>query len=331
MKTKQILILLGVLALLVVLVLIVANPFRKDEYTKKIEAAEMLFPNFDKERITQIEITAAGATTTLKKENNQWVVASMDNYPADSEGVGELLDKVAEFKKVNLRSKNPEKQSSFQVDSSGTEAKLLDSGGNTQAHVFVGTTTQSYLSSYIRVADSDHVYVAKGYLKSIFDKGTRTWKDRTIFDFNKGDVMQINIKSEAEEIELQLGADGKWQMLTPTVASAKQTEIDGLLGKLSALDADDFAEPKEDLAEYELAPSKASIVATLNDGSKKTLLIGKEETGKHYVKREGHEQIFQLFKSNVDQLTKKSEDLKDDAPTPEPSGDINTETTGTQQ
>ena len=67
MKTKQILILLGVLAVLVVLVLIVANPFRKDEYAKKIETAQMLFPNFDKESITQIEITAAGETTTLKK------------------------------------------------------------------------------------------------------------------------------------------------------------------------------------------------------------------------------------------------------------------------
>jgi hypothetical protein len=330
MKTKQILILLGVLAVLVVLVLIVANPFRVDEHTKKIETAQMLFPNFDKESITQIEITAAGETTTLKKENDQWVVSSMDNYPADSEGIGELLDKVAGFKKVVLRSKNPEKQSSFQVDSTGTEAKLLDSGGNPQAHVFVGTTTQSYLSSYIRAADSDHVYVAAGYLKSIFDKGTRTWKDRTIFDFNKGDVMQMNIKSETEEIELQLGADGKWQMLNPTVASAKQTEIDSLLGKLSALDADDFAEPKEDLAEYELQLPKSSIVATLNDGSKKTLLIGKEEGGKHYVKREDKAQIFMLFKSNIDQLTKKSEDLKDDTPTSEPSAEIDSETVGTE-
>ena len=330
MKTKQILILLAVLATLVLFVLIVANPFRVDEHTKKIETAQMLFPNFNKESITQIEVTAAGETTTLKKENDQWVVASMDNYPADSEGVGELLDKVAEFKKVDLRSKNPEKQSNFQVDSTGTEAKLLDSGGNTQAHVFVGTMTQSYLDSYIRAADSDHVYVAAGYLKSIFDKGTRTWKDRTLFDFNKGDVMQINIKSEAEEIELQLGDDGKWQMLSPTVASAKQTEIDGLLDRLSALDADDFAEPKEDLAEYELQPSKSSIVATLNDGSKKTLLIGKEEEGKHYVKREDKAQIFMLFKSNVDQLTKKSEDLKDDTPTSEPSAEIDSETVGTQ-
>ena len=316
MKTKQILILLGILAILLLTVLMLENPFGKDEHTKKIETATTLFPNFDKDSITKVEVTVSGETTTLTKENDQWLVTSMDNYPADGDGVKELLDKVAEFKKIELISKNPEKQADFQVDSSGIEAKLLDSNGNAQAHVFVGKTTPSFLDSYIRAADSDNVYVATGYLKSVFDKSTRTWKDRTIFEFNKGDVTQMNIKSEAEEIELQLDEDGKWQMLKPIISTAKQSKIDSLLNTLSSLDTDDFAEQK-DLAEYELDAPKSSISATLNDGSTKVLLIGKEESGKHYVKREDKDSILMLFKSRVNQLIKKSEDLKDDTPPPE--------------
>ena len=72
------------------------------------------------------------------------------------------------------------------MDSTGVEAKLMDANDKLLAHLFVGKTTPGFLSSYVRPADSNDVYVAQGYLQSVFNKGTRTWKDRTIFDFNKG-------------------------------------------------------------------------------------------------------------------------------------------------
>lgn len=316
MKTKQLLILLGILVVLVVIVGLVENPFAKSEYAKKMEAATLLFSNFNKENVVKIEITASGETTTLVKENNQWLVASMDNYPADAEGVADVLDKVAELKTTGLVSENPEKQAEFEVDSSGAEAKLLDAGGNVLAHLFLGKTTPGYLSSYVRVADSNNVYVGKGNLKSTFDKGTRTWKNRTIFSFNKGDVTHLTIKSEEEEIELEMGADSKWQMTKPETVPALGAELDALLDSLSELDTDDFAEAT-DLSEYELDPPKSSVLAKLNDGSTRLLLIGKEESGKHYVKREDKEPVFMLFQYKINQLLKKSEDLKDDTPVTE--------------
>ncbi len=313
MKTKQLLILLGILVVLVVIVGLVENPFAKSEYAKKMEAATLLFPNFNKENVVKIEITATGETTTLTNENNQWLVASMDNYPADSEGVADVLDKVTELKTTGLVSENPEKQAEFEVDSSGAEAKLLDANGNVLAHLFLGKTTPGYLSSYVRAADSNRVYVGKGNLKATFDKGTRTWRDRTIFRFNKGDVTHLTIKSEEEQIELQMDAESKWQMIKPEAFPALEAELDALLDSLSELDTDDFAEAT-DLSEYELDPPKSSVLAKLNDGSTKLLLIGKEEGGKHYVKREDKDPVFMLFQYKINQLLKKSDDLKDDSP-----------------
>lgn len=316
MKIKQLLILLGILVVLVVIVGLVENPFAKSEYTKKLEAASLLFPDFNKENVTKIEITASGETTTLAKENNQWLVASMENYPADAEGVEDVLDKVTELKTTGLVSSNPEKQAQFEVDSSGAEAKLLDAGGNVQAHLFLGKTTPGYLSSYVRTADSNNVYVGKGNLKATFDKGTRTWKDRTIFSFNKGDVTHLSIKSEEEEIELEMDAEGKWQMTKPEAIAALEPELDALLDSLSDLDTDDFADAN-DLSEYGLDAPKSSVLAKLNDGSTRLLHIGNEESGKHYVKREDKAPVFMLFQYKINQLLKKSEDLKDDTPVAE--------------
>lgn len=319
MKKKQLLILGGIFVLLLLVVLIFENPFRKSEYQKKIEEATALFPNFNLDQVTKIEIIAKGQTTTLSKQNDQWAVTSMGNYPADSEGVKDLLEKVAEFDNANHVSDNPKNQAEFQVDSSGVEAKLMDANDKMLAHLFVGKNTPGFLSSYVRVADSNDVYIAQGYLQSVFDKSTRTWKDRTIFDFNKGIVTQINITSPEETVELRLDTENKWQMHQPINAAANQTEVDNLLTYFSELKTDDFAEAKE-LAEYGLDSPTSSISAILNDGTTATLHVGKEEGGKLHVKSKDKEPVFMLYKSNVDRLIKKSDTLTENAAPPEIEG-----------
>ncbi len=321
MKTKQLLILGAIFVVLAIVILLFENPFGQSEYEKKVETAMPLFPDFNEEQVVKIEITATGETTTLSKQNGSWVVASMDNYPADSEGVAELLSKVTEFKNTQRVSNNPEKQAEFEVDSTGVEAKLMDANDKVLVHLFVGKTTPGFLSSYVRPANSNDVYVAQGYLQSVFNKGTRTWKDRTIFSFNKGIVTQLNIISSEETVELRLDAEGTWQMLKPVVAVAKTTEVDTLLTTFSELDTDDFAEATDELAEYGLDTPQSTISALLNDGTTATLHVGKEEEGKLYVKRDDKDTVFRLFKSNVDSLIKKSDALKAE----EPPAEIETE------
>ena len=321
MKTKQLLILGAIFVVLAIVILLFENPFGQSEYEKKVETAMPLFPDFNEEQVVKIEITATGETTTLSKQNGSWVVASMDNYPADSEGVAELLSKVTEFKNTQRVSNNPEKQAEFEVDSTGVEAKLMDANDKVLVHLFVGKTTPGFLSSYVRPANSNDVYVAQGYLQSVFNKDTRTWKDRTIFSFNKGIVTQLNIISSEETVELRLDAEGTWQMLKPVVAVAKTTEVDTLLTTFSELDTDDFAEATDELAEYGLDTPQSTISALLNDGTTATLHVGKEEEGKLYVKRDDKDTVFRLFKSNVDNLIKKSDALKAE----EPPAEIETE------
>lgn len=316
MKTKQLLILGSIFVVLALVVLLFENPFGQSEYEKKVQTAMPLFPNFDKAQVAGVEIIAAGESTTLAKQDGKWVVTSLDSYPADAEGVEELLTKVSEFKNTHHVSSNSDKQMEFEVESTtGVEVKLMDANDTLLAHLFVGKTTPGFLSSYVRVADTNDVYVAQGYLKSVFDKGERTWKDRTIFDFDEDIVTQVNIASPEETVELRLDAEGTWQMLQPEASAVKQAEVDSLLATFSQLDTDDFAEPKE-LAEYELASPHSSISATLNDGTTATLLIGKEEEDKLYVKRADGDTVFRLFKSNVDRLIKKAETLKEEAAPP---------------
>ena len=310
MKTKQLLVLIGVFVVFLGLLVL--------EKREKVEEATLLFPFFNKENAANIEIISAFglSTTILVKQNDQWLVETMDNYPADQTAVKELLDKVAEMKTVQRASSNPEKQAVFQVDSSGVEAKLTDASGNPLAHLFAGKTTPGIFYSYVRAADSNDVYIVNGHLKSTFDKGYRSWRDRTIFSFLKEDVTHLTIRSEEEEVELQIDAAGAWQMLKPIVSAADGTEVEAITDLMSSLETDDFAESK-DLSEYGLDAPKMSITATIKDGSARTLLIGVEESGSYYVKHEDKAQIFELNKGSVDKLIRKSADLKSETPVPE--------------
>ena len=319
MKKKQLLIAGSIFVFLVLVVLIFENPFRKSEYEKKIEEATALLPDFNKEQVTKIEIIAKGETTILSKQNEQWFVTSMDDYPADTVRIDEMLTKVTEFNNAELVSDNPKNQAEFQVDSSGVEAKLMDTNDKILAHLFVGKNTPGLFSSYVRIAGSDNVYIEKGYLQSVFDKGTRTWKDRTIFNFNKGTATQIIINSPEETVELRLDEENKWQMHQPVTTAANQTEVTNLLDTFSQLTADDFAETKE-LTETGLDAPTSSISASLNDGTTATLAVGKEDNGKFYVKRDDKETVFKLFKSNVDRLIVKSDKLTENVQTSDTQG-----------
>ena len=318
MKNRQLKMLVGIFGLLLLIVLILENPFGKSDDEKRAEEAKPLFPDFSIEKVSKIEIIAKGETTVLAKQNDQWVVATMEDYPADSNGVKDLLEKVAEFDNSRHVSDNPKNRAEYQVDSSGVEAKLFDAEDKTLAHLFVGKNTPGIFNSYVRVADSNDVYVGKGYLQSTFDKGERTWKDRTIFKFEKGNVTSIDIVSPEETIEIRLDSENKWQLLQPNAAAANQTEVENLLSYLSELKTDDFAETEE-LKEYGLDSPTSSITANLNDGTSAKLFIGKEESegGSIYVKRDDKETVFMLSKSSVDRLIKKSDALTEKATPPE--------------
>ncbi len=363
MKFKQILIGVGVLAVLLIIVLFTGRGSKKPS-----ESATQMFPNFQSDSVAAITLKKAiktddetefkngkwktengtigrrfkplpidfikhsspperkdlknfpfqkGAsatkrdkTTVLKRENDKWLVETSDNYFADKKAVEDMLSTTSDFKTTRLISKKSDEQSLYQVDSSGIEVTFADGSDNIMAHFFAGKTGPYYPSGYVRQADSDSVYLVDSNLQSVFGKESDEWRDKTIFDFNAGNVTKLTIASEGTKIALQLEVEGgQWKLLEPEAANAKKDVVDGILNTLSSLKTNDFAEKKE-LKEYGLDEPASMVSADLNDGTSQTLLIGKEESGKYYVKRADQDTVFLIYKYNVNQLLKKVDDLK---------------------
>jgi hypothetical protein len=331
MKLKSILILLAVLVVFVLAAIIIEGPIGR-RGKKKAAEESILFPGFEIDRVSAAEIKTKDRKVRLNKENGVWVVATSDNYPADPEAVETMLSKVKDLKSMLVASKSADKHSQFEVDESGIGVAMLGAEDEVLAHFFVGKQPQrDFMSTYVRRADQDVVHQVDGYLKSIFDKGTRGWRDRTIFSFDASQVQRLTlISQEKGEIAISAQEDGSWQIIKPEVAPAEKEAVDDIVRDISDLSADDFAEkkepaeeetppeeaisPEEELAnllkEYKLDEPQSKIMADLRDGTARVLLIGDKSGYRHYVKREDKDTVFLLSKSKIDRLFKDLEELK---------------------
>ena len=338
MKKKSIVILLAIFIVLVLAVIVIEGPLSK-RGKKKAAEESILFPGFAADQVSSVEIRTKDREIKLNKEGESWLVATSDNYPADTEAVRAVLDNVKELKLTLIASKAAEKHSQFEVDESGVEVKMLGAEEDVLAHFFVGKTGPGYMSTYVRKADQDMVLLIDEPLKYTFDKGERGWRDRTVFDFDASQVQRLTLVSEEKgEIAIVAQEDGGWQIIKPEVASAEKEAVDDIVRDISKLSADDFAEkrkePEEEeagetaeaevaspLKEYKLDEPQSKVMVDLKDGTARVLLIGDKSGYQHYVKREGKDTIFMLSKSKIDRLFKDLEDLKAEMEEEKPEGE----------
>jgi flagellar basal body-associated protein FliL len=314
MKKKSIFILLAVLVVLVVVVIIIEGPL--SERSKKEAAKEsILFPGFETDQVSSVDIKTQDKEVKLKKEDNTWVVATAGNYPADPKSIEDMLGKVRDLKSTLTASKSADKHSQFEVDESGVEVTMLGTGEKALAHFFVGKMGPDYISTYVRKADQDEVLLVGEYLRGVFDKGARGWRDRTVFDFDASQVQTLTLVSE-EKGEMAIAAQegGGWQITKPEVAPAEKEAVDDIVSEISKLEADDFAEQKEEttdpLKEYKLDKPQSKVVVDLTDGTARVLLIGDESGYRRYAKREDKDIVFLVSKSKIDRIFKDIEELK---------------------
>ena len=355
MKKKSIFILLAIFVVLLLAVFIIEGPISKRGKEKAAEES-ILFHGFAADQVSSVEIRTKDGEVKLNKEDETWLVATSGNYPADPEAVDTMLGKAKDLRSALTASKSADKHSQFEVNSeSGVEVKMLGTGEDVLAHFFVGKMGPDYMSTYVRKADEDEVLLVNEYLKSIFDKGTRGWRDRTIFDFDPLQVQRLTLVSQEKgEIAIEAQEDGGWQIIKPEVAPAEKDAVDDIVRDISKLSADDFAEKKKEqdeegtdeteveevvspveqaaspleveqaaslLKEYKLDEPQSKVMVDLKDGTARILLIGDKSGYRHYVKREDKDTVFMVSKSKIDRLFKDLEDLKAEIEEEKPEGD----------
>jgi hypothetical protein len=246
-KLKHNLILLIVLIVFASVILLFEKPF-ENKTKKPREEASLLFPGLKVEQVKKIVVKKGNTTTTLENRDNLWCLLDKEDYPADPTIIEGVLKKIQDFKKINLASRKKDKHSLFEVkEGMGVEVSLYGPDKKELARFLIGKTGPDFLSTYIRKADADDVYLYDDYLRADFDKQENNWRDKTILAFNPNEAVTLTISKlkEKETIALTKDTQGHWQLEEPISSLAENPAIEKILTTLGNLKAADFADEEK--------------------------------------------------------------------------------------
>jgi hypothetical protein len=276
-----------------------------------------LFPDFRADRAARITIQGRERQTVLEKHEDVWLVTSEDSFPAEAGAAEAILEKIPEFSRKDMISSNPDKQALYQVDSTGTEVSIIDAAGDAVAAFVIGKVGPDYQSTYVRDEESNDVVLTPGYLPPVFERGSRTWQDLTVYSLRPEDIAEIRISRPGETVMLERDQTGQWYVSLPESTACDNGAVSRLVRTLSGLRADYVAGrfPVEGSG----VDTPDSSVWFRTASAEEELVFGDRDDKNHtYFSRRGSNLVYLLGSHRVGLLVAGFDDLRLKEPEPEP-------------
>jgi len=334
MKTKNLLILTGVLAVLIIIVVVFdkfgGNSFSSSNGSKDKDTH--FYQKFSKENCSAFSIKDKSGSVKIVKKGDKWVVSSgdsktsgilqqkglLDDYSADSESVASALEKIRTMKMDELISENKEKQTLLEVDTvNGTILEVWDNEKNSLGKVIIGKSGPDYNSQFVREMGSDKVFRTNETIKYSFFTEKNRWRDKTIIKCDKNIIKKIIIAKKGENaVEISKTKDTAgtvvWNLVTPEPVKANKEILNKIVEDMADIKTDTWEEDTV-LTMKELGLDTPLIVVTieLENGEKKILHVGnkKKDSSNSWVRVDGNPVIFKAFDSKFENVRKSFDEL----------------------
>lgn len=134
------------------------------------------------------------AVIELAKVDGEWVLPNADNYPARSENVQALLDKVAALQANRLIAQNPTSQARLEVKSDKFQRRLDFGEGDKTETLYVGTSAGSN-ATHMRVDGDNRIFLTD---MAAWEVRTTlaSWINTTYFSTTRANIVQFSVENE---------------------------------------------------------------------------------------------------------------------------------------
>lgn len=210
---------------------------------------QKILATVDTAQVSQIIITAPKAEVplTLNRAGNSWQMTPEGGktVSADPSAVRAALSELAKLEATQLVSNTPDSWSEYQVDEE-TGTQISVTGGGEPLSIVVGRFEYKQMSggmtSYVRKAGEDEVYLVKGFFDAMFNKEADGWRNKTILSGNAGDWMNLTFAYPGSPFQLFKGSDNVWR--TPDSTAVDQSQVSTYLSAISNLSGKAFVDEK---------------------------------------------------------------------------------------
>ncbi|WP_411827397.1 DUF4340 domain-containing protein [Luteolibacter sp. AS25] len=184
---------------------------------------EKLLAHFPADQVATIEITDSKKSVLLTQQNNKWVVAQRDDYPATTRDINQLLRTLTQLKVTQSIEAGPSFASHFGMDGEstdpathGVDATFKDTSGNELLKISLGkyleaASTTSALGGgvvgrYIRNHADDSGFYAVGEALGTLSPSPQDWLSTEFLQIEKIQTISVT-KPGSDEIEWTITRD----------------------------------------------------------------------------------------------------------------------------
>ncbi len=195
-----------------------------------------LLLHIDSVAVDRLEIRSPNSSVVLAKQGSEWYLKEPLDYRAEQASVGTLIHDLKNLSVKSVVSNKPEKFPVFQVDTaSGTHFSIYENGKKIDS-LIVGKMGSTYTEMYVRRLSSNDVDAVDAALQYQINRQPKEWRDKTIIKVPKESIKEIKYQYGDTTFSLAF-QDSVWKVGNNAV---KTSDVDGILGWLSNLQADDF-------------------------------------------------------------------------------------------
>ena len=274
MKVRNILIALGVLAVLVIAGLaLFRDPaptdrgksfpdVKKDSITRIwMNTPESLKPDDrkagKKPAFEEIEIVREGAG-----EGATWKLTKPVAYPAYGSYVDTLLTRMEEIELLDVAVEDRANWEALEIDDAQAVHVKAWAGEALLVEFFIGAYKSG--NTLVRLPGDDRVYKVQGSIRYVFGKASRDWRDKSMIEVDSKTVTRATFKTANGTFDFQKDGE-EWQILAGEGLAAVEgfdpKKVPTFVGSASALRAADFADGA-DPATVGLNPPKGEVTIT---------------------------------------------------------------------
>ncbi len=266
MNTKTLLILLVVL----VVIYFLSTLGGDKERTFKSEIV-----TFDTANVTKIVITpkaGTGEDVIFTKTGKEWKLESGGkSYQPDKNSTQRIFNELLKMRAERVAATDDSKWKELEVtDSTGTRIKVYD-GNDAVADLYIGKFSytqpkgqpsrrnQGKMSTCVRPADENNVYVVDGFIKMNIPAKVESYRDKNICRVNKDDITKVTLNYPEGSYTLQKEGT-KWQLNGQATDSTKTAAYISKISRVTGSKFIDDVEPKSSTPQYSVKIEGNNII-----------------------------------------------------------------------
>lgn len=276
---------------------------KKREEIKLLQ--KRIFP-FEKDEVSFLGIYREDFEVECLKKKNKWIIEKPERFDGDKEEIERIIDKLVSLE-IERNIGKVENLKDFGLEK--PEKKIVLGKDGERLILYIGGENPSKTQYYV-TKDKENVYLVSLWeLKDIINKDLFSLRDKTILPVDKEKVREIAIKNGPLYIKC-VKENEKWMVVKPVKDIGDKDRIEEIIEKIKDEKIKRFIDKEKEISFYGLKFPKIAIIIKQN-GEAYSLFIGKRKGGRYYAKNSLKKCIFEIDKSVVDILPKRSKEIRE--------------------